>query len=371
MPQLANCQQTSYQCADWRWTPAERYAVVPTARQSAANELMAVGNSLAIPTLAGIPVVHRYSVGDHAAIELSRTLVKLDIGVPEHWERATHDPEKFIAVAMSRWIEGHGGQAIRRRFGLEATIESSLDEYSERREGDPTGSRLYLTVESDRAAYLVLDPTLELLEIEQPRLAATFFEMFIRALNPWLRVYDYRDAEERVEMLREWIEGEGDADDYEIPNVEGCIPVCLKQKALGREQMKCLARQVKGREVRGLISGVLELARISEIAERPVLSDAAREQLFDSNPPLPGLLAVFKENDAAEGCFDDEMENCAEYLPEPSLIIPFDGRNAGSVRIAFRTFGVACQTLAAASRLIDLMPGNEQWTTNESEERSQ
>jgi hypothetical protein len=63
------------------------------ARKSAANDLMAVGNSLAIPTLAGIPVVHRYSAGDHAAIELSRTLVKLDIGVPEDWERATHDPE--------------------------------------------------------------------------------------------------------------------------------------------------------------------------------------------------------------------------------------------------------------------------------------
>jgi len=209
MPQLANCQQTTYQCADWRWTPAERYAAVPTARQSAANELMAVGNSLAIPTLAGIPVVHRDSAGEHAAIELSRKLVKLDIGVPEDWERATHDPEKFIAVAMSRWIEGHGGQAIRRRFGLEATIESSLDEYSERREEDPTGSRLYLTVESDRAAYLVLEPTLDLLEVEQPRLAASFFEMFIRALNPWLRVYDYRDAEERVDILREWIEGEG------------------------------------------------------------------------------------------------------------------------------------------------------------------
>jgi len=102
-----------------------------------------------------------------------------------------------------------------------------------------------------------------------------------------------------------------------------------------------------------------------------VLSEVAREQLFDCNPPLPGLLAVFKENDAIEGCFDDEMQNSAEYLPEPSLIIPFDGRNAGSVRNAFRTLGVVCQTLAAASRLIELMPGNEHWITDESEERSQ
>jgi hypothetical protein len=150
-------------------------------------------------------------------------------------------------LTLSRSIEGHGGEAIRRRFGLEATIHSSsLDEYSERREGNPAGSQLYLTVESHTAAYLVLGPTLELLEAEHPRLAVSFFETFVNALNGWLRVYDYRDAEDRVDSLREWIEGEADPDEYEIPNVEGCIPSCLKQKALSGEQMEELVSQVEG-----------------------------------------------------------------------------------------------------------------------------
>jgi hypothetical protein len=295
----------------------------------------------------------------------------LDLGSSEDWERAKHDPTRFIMATLSRWIEGHRGKAIRRRFGLVATICSFLDEYSERREEDPAGSHLYLTVETDRAAYLVLEPTLELLEKERPGLAAGFFQMFVGALNSWLRVYDYRDAEDRVDMLREWIEGEADQDEYEIPNVEACIPGCLKQKALSRDQMAQFASQFKGREVRALVNGVLELRMISERAERPVLTEETREQLFDSNPPLPGLLAVFKENDSIEGCFDEDMQNSGEYLPEPSLIIPFDGQDAASVRGAFETFGVACQTIAAASSLIDRMPGNEQWTSEESEERTQ
>jgi hypothetical protein len=32
-----------------------------------------------------------------------------------------------------------------------------------------------------------------------------------------------------------------------------------------------------------------------------------------------------------------------------------------SVQRTFHMFGVACQTIAAASKLIDLMPGNDQW----------
>jgi len=50
-----------------------------------------------------------------------------------------------------------------------------------------------------------------------------------------------------------------------------------------------------------------------------------------------------------------------EAEPEPNVFIPFDPTNTTSVQRTFHTFGVACQTIAAASRLIDLMPGNDQW----------
>jgi hypothetical protein len=50
-----------------------------------------------------------------------------------------------------------------------------------------------------------------------------------------------------------------------------------------------------------------------------------------------------------------------EVTPEPNIIIPFDPTDTESVQRTFHMFGVACQTIAAASRVIDLMPGNDQW----------
>jgi hypothetical protein len=71
------------------------------------------------------------------------------------------------------------------------------------------------------------------------------------------------------------------------------------------------------------------------------------------------LLAAFSPGDAVVGCFDDEAQTAMETTPQPNLIIPIRLTDPGSVRQGFRTLGVACETLAAASRMIDLMPGND------------
>jgi hypothetical protein len=66
-------------------------------------------------------------------------------------------------------------------------------------------------------------------------------------------------------------------------------------------------------------------------------------------------LLHFTQGDAVVGCFDDEAQTAMETSPHPNLIIPLELSNPGRVRKAFRTLGVAYETLAAASRLIDLM----------------
>ena len=78
---------------------------------------------------------------------------------------------------------------------------------------------------------------------------------------------------------------------------------------------------------------------------------------MDSNPPLPSLLAVFQKHDAIEGCFDDESQGMLECTPEPNTIIAFRLTDAGSVRSAFQTLEVICETLAGASRLIGRIMG--------------
>jgi hypothetical protein len=48
-----------------------------------------------------------------------------------------------------------------------------------------------------------------------------------------------------------------------------------------------------------------------------------------------------------------------EVIPEPNLILRLNGEDEQSVREAFQVLGVLCETLACASKLIKMMPGNE------------
>ena len=70
---------------------------------------------------------------------------------------------------------------------------------------------------------------------------------------------------------------------------------------------------------------------------------------------------MFAEGDTIAACFDEEAEGMMEATPEPNLIIPFDPTDTESVRAAFQVFSVACETIAGASRLVDLMPGNDRY----------
>jgi hypothetical protein len=162
-------------------------------------------------------------------------------------------------------------------------------------------------------------------------------------------------------MLREWVAQEGDAEQYEIPDVDGSIPLCMRQTTLSKAELAHLKENINDPLAQTLVNAVLALHHMSAQVERPDLDDNIREQVSDCNPPLPCLLVVFAEADAIAGCFDEEAQGMMEVEPEPNLIIPFDPTDMESVRRTFHMFGVACQTLAAASRLIDLMPGNDQW----------
>ena len=206
-----------------------------------------------------------------------------------------------------------------------------------------------------------LGQRLQLLESVHPQLPATFFHLFVGALNRWLRVYDLRDAEERAETLREWAAQEPDAGDYELPDVAGSIPPCMRQAVLENSELAHVKDRINDSTARKLVDAVIALDGVSRGVERPELDDDIGEQLSDCNPPLPCLLAVFADGDAIAGCFDEEAQGMMEVEPEPNIIIPFDPTDTESVQRTFQMFGVACQTIAAASRLIDLMPGNDQW----------
>jgi len=332
----------------------------------ATDRLIAPPSEVVLPTLEKVPVEQCFSADDREVIALAEILVTSDIAAVEDWEKSERGATKYLLLTLERWIRDHGGVSIQRRFDLDLTISNRLVDYSDER--GPEGT-LYLIVDPESAAFVLLKPVIELLEEIHPRLPATFFRYFVGSLNRWVRVYDYHDAEERVDMLREWYEGEENPEQYEVPDVEGCTPKCLKERSLSLRGLKNLSGSIRSREVRALVLGLLDLYWISQQAKRPEFTEDIVEQLMDSNPPLPCLLAAFSSGDAVVGCFDDEAQTAMETTPQPNLIIPLKLSDPTSVRRGFRTLGVICETLAAASRLIDLMPGNDEGVSDREDQR--
>ena len=216
---------------------------------------------------------------------------------------------------------------------------------------------MFLAIEPESAGYVVMGPTLRLLKAVHPRLPVTFFDLFTGALNRWIRVYDYRDALERVEQLREWYEADPEGQMVDVPGVDAAIPDCLRRKwsPLKERFVEHLAEQVRSRKARALLEGVIELNHLSMEGKRPDIGDRAQAQLMDANPPVPALVAVFGKHDAIEGCFDEECQGMLECPPEPNVILPFRVEDSKSVREAFRLLAVICNMLRQAARLITLM----------------
>jgi hypothetical protein len=335
---------------------ARRKAPRATWRIPADDQLIAPPCEVGLPSLEKVPTEQRFAADDREVIALVEILLRSGISAVEDWKKSGRDAAKYLLLTLQRWVRDHGGAAIERRFDLDLTLSDRLVDYSDER--GPEGT-IYLIVDPEAAAFVLLNPVIELLGTVHPRLPATFFRHFVGSLNWWVRVYDYHDAEERVDMLREWYEDEENPEQYEVPDIEGCTPKCLKEPSLSLRSLKDLYRRMRNKEVRVLVSSLLELCSVSQQAKRPKFTEDMGEQLMDSNPPLPCLLAAFSSGDAVVGCFDDEAQTAMETTPQPNLIIPLKFSDPTSVRQGFRTLAVACETLAAASRLIDLMPGND------------
>jgi hypothetical protein len=243
---------------------------------------MAPPSPVGLPSLEGVNTEQHFLADDCEAVGLAEILVTSKIAAVEDWEKSGREPTKYLLLTLQRWIRDHGGGAIDRRFDLDVTISDRLVDYSDERA--PRGT-LYLVVDPEAAAFVLLNLTLDMLEKVHPQLPSTFFTRFAGALNRWVRVYDYRDAEERVDMLRQWYEREENADQYELPDVEGCTPNCLKGTPLSRRELCSLRQRITNQTVTALADSLLELCRVSERAKRPEFTEDMGEQLMDSNPP--------------------------------------------------------------------------------------
>lgn len=358
MPRLAECCRTDSRRATNVVAPAERNTPLCTARLASAC-LMPVGSGLTIPRLNGVPVEQQLWQGEQAAARLARTFVETGVSEADDWIPAKRNPFEFLKRSLGRWLNEHGEPVIREQFFLDLLLSTTLDRYFANNGKADDLSRVFLALEPESAGYVILGPTLRMLEQVHPRLPVTFVRLFLGALNRWVRVYDYRDAFDRVERLRDWFESDPDSGEVELPDVDRCVPKSLKRRPLSTRTLTAMVPTIKDPTARQLIELVLNLDLLSSRRARPQIGEEIRELLIDCGEPGPALLAVFERNDAIEGCFDEECQGMLELTPEPNLIVQFSGEVQGDVLDAFTILSTACETLSCASRLMTLMPGNE------------
>lgn len=358
MPRLAECFRTDSRRATNVVAPAERNTPLRAAWLASAS-LMPPGSGLTIPRLDGVPVEQQLWQGEQAAARLARTFVETGVGDADDWTSAKRNPFEFLKRSLGRWLTKHDEPVIREQFFLDLLLSTTLDRYFASSSKSEDLSRVFLALEPGSAGYVVLGPTLRMLEQVHPRLPVTFVHLFLGALNRWVRVYDYRDAFDRVERLRDWYESDPGSDEVEFPDIDRCLPKSMKRRPLSPRTLTAMVPTIKDPTARQLMELALNLDLLSGRSARPEIGEEIRELLIDCGEPVPALLAVFERNDAIEGCFDEDCQGMLELTPEPNLIVQFNGEIQEEVLGAFTILSTACETLSCASRLMTLMPGNE------------
>jgi hypothetical protein len=317
---------------------------------------MPPGTGLTTPHLDGVPGQYHHRRGEQYAARVAATLLRAGVAKAEDWQGCAGDPTEFLKRALDRWVAEHGGDQIRQEFHLHLSL-TTLTDCAPHRDDDGRDPDLYLALEPESAGYVVLGPTLRLLEREHPRLPVTFVHLFTRALNRWIRVWDWRDALDRVDRLREWYETDIEAGEVELPDIERDIPPCMKRRSLTASGIRRL--RLRDETAKQLVASVLELDALSSQSPRREFDDALRDLLADCGEPLPALLMVFEKHDAIEGQFDEEAQGMLEVTPEPNTILPLDATGPEAVVNAFKALSTCCESLTKASAICSHLVGHD------------
>ena len=110
-----------------------------------------------------------------------------------------------------------------------------------------------------------------------------------------------------------------------------------------------------------LVEAALALDRVSAQAERPEIDDDIGQSFRTAIRRYPACWPCLPKAMPLKRALMMKPRECWKLTPEPNLIIPFEPGIMESVQRRIPDVRSGLPDLAAASRLVDLMPDNDKW----------
>jgi hypothetical protein len=290
----------------------------------------------ALPSLEGQPVAYSHEARGELLYEFCGALVRAGLGTPKVWAECGRNALEFARSSIRNRIGSKACDLLARNieYHLEISDTSEPDEQLE-------FGRLSVSISCGGCGYLKIGAALRSLEREAEGLGAAFYWTLVQSLYRVMRVYDYGDAEQYEERLKEYAEAEdeGSREQYEFPEVEKALPPCIR-KTLSEhgDNWKLRNRQLLLRHRIGphreWIERVLNLAKLGRVASNA--QDPSEYGSYYDEAPLPSLLVIFEEHDAISACFDEEAQYMLEGSSEPAISAVFSPTNQAEVSKAIR-----------------------------------
>ena len=324
----------------------------------------------ALPCLEGQPAAYSHEARDELLYEFCAALVRAGIGTPEIWSDCGGIAVKFAKSAITNRIGIPEGDLLARNieYYLQVSDVAAPEEPLE-------FSKLAVSISCGGCGYLKIGPALESLEGEAEGLGAAFYWTLVGSLYRVMRLYDYSDAEQYEERLKEYAEAEEEESrgQYEFPEVEKAMPDCIRKSLKDHPDQwrlnnrRMLKRHSNGRH-RRWIEHVLTIARLARTPS--CRQDPSEYGSYYDEAPLPSLLLVFEDHDAISACFDEESQSMLEGSSEPALCAVFSPANQEEFSKAVRAVERFVRVNLELCQLIEEIQGLEKTDEGRHRDRS-
>lgn len=312
-----------------------------------------------LPSLEGQPVTYSHEARGELLYELCAALARAGLGTPKLWAECGGNALEFARSSIMNRIGARSRDLLARNieYYLEISDVAGADEQLE-------FGKLSVSISCGGCGFLKIGAALATLESEAEGLGASFYWTLIQSLYRVMRIYDYGDAEQYEERLKEYAdaEDEGSREQYEFPEVEKALPPCIRKTLAEHcDNWKLRNRQMLLQHRKGphqdWIERVLNLAKLGRIVSNA--RDPAESGGYYDEPPLPSLLVIFEEHDAISACFDEEAQYMLEGSSEPALRVVFSPAKQEEVLKAMRAVGHFLLVNLELCRLIEAIQKSE------------